>query len=136
MSRALSYTPPTPPDTAASDELADLVAALHESGLLRASAGTVRAYPELVSMLLDNLDARTLRSLVALSGALQDLDPDRSERAATGIRRARLAAVAASSGRPESALKLWRRLRDPDTRRGISAALAALSAVGKALGRG
>ena len=48
MARSLAYTPPTPPDTAARDELDDLVDALHESGLLRALAGGARAYPTLL----------------------------------------------------------------------------------------
>ncbi|MBS45917.1 MAG: hypothetical protein CMH83_22645 [Nocardioides sp.] len=133
MARPLGYLPPTPPDTAATDELDDLVAALHESGLLRALTGGVRSYPQLLGTLLDVLDARTVRSVVALTTALRDLDPDQAERLATGLRRAREDAATAVESKAEGPLALFRRMRDPDTRRGISAALAALAAVGGAM---
>lgn len=133
MARSLGYTPPTPVDTAASDDVDDLVRALHESGLLRALAGGVRSYPQLLLTVLDALDAGTVRSVVALTGALRDLDPDQTERLAAGVRRARQDASSAASGTPDGPLALWRRLRDPNTRRGLSATLAALAAIGSAL---
>lgn len=133
MATQLSYTPPTPPDTAAQDEVDDLVAALHESGLLRAFAGAVRAYPQLLTLLMKSVDADTLRSSIALAGSLKDLDPEESHKVAAGIRRARSEAAHAAQGKPEGPIKLFRRLRDPDTRRGFSAALAGLAAVGGSL---
>lgn len=133
MARSLGYHPPSPPDTAAQDEVDDLVRALHESGLLRALAGGIRSYPRLLLVLLEALDAGTLRSLIALTGALRDLDPDQADRLAAGLRAARSEASAATARDPEGPLALLRRLRDPDTRRGISAALAALAALGGAL---
>ncbi|MGZ8177231.1 DUF1641 domain-containing protein [Williamsia sp. SKLECPSW1] len=133
MARSLGYTPPTPPDTAASDELDDLVEALHDSGLLRALAGGARAYPTLLKTLLDAIDADSLRAVLAVAGGLRDLDPDEAERLAGGIRRARSDAAAAATAKPEGPVALARRLRDPDTRRGLSAALAALAAIGGAL---
>ncbi len=135
MSRPLGYTPPTPPDTAASDEVDDLVQALHDSGLLRALAGGARAYPDLLTTLLRAVDADTVRSALALAGGLRDLDPDESQKVADGIRRARTDAAAAAAAKPEGAWALFKRVRDPDTRRGISAALAALSALGGSLPR-
>ncbi len=135
MATSLGYTPPTPPDTAATDEVDDLVRALHESGLLRAMAGGARAYPQLLRHVLDAVDADTVRSLIALTGAVGELDPDQAERVAAGLRRARAASAEAAAGRPEGPLTLLKRLRDPDTRRGISAALAALAAIGSALPR-
>lgn len=133
MATSLGYTPPTPPDTAATDEVDDLVAALHESGLLRALAGGVRAYPQLLRHLLTAIDADSLRATIALAGSLRDLDPEESEQLAAGIRRARSAAAEASAAEPEGPLALLKRLRDPDTRRGISAALAALAAIGQSM---
>ncbi|CAN5252044.1 hypothetical protein BH09ACT12_BH09ACT12_07000 [soil metagenome] len=134
MARPLGYTPPIPPDLGAQDEVDDLVAALHDSGLLRAMAGGARAYPQLLQPLLSAVDADSLRSGIALLGALSNLDPVESERVARGIRQARTdAASAAASKKPDGPLALLRRLRDPDTRRGLAAALAALAALGAAL---
>lgn len=133
MSKPLGYLPPVPPDTAAQDEVDDLVAALYESGLLRVLAGGARAYPQLLRTLLKAIDADAIRSAIELAGALRDLDPDESAKVADGVRRARTDAVAAATGRPEGTFALLRRLRDPDTRRGISAALAGLAALGGSL---
>ena len=104
MARQLGYTPPTPPDSQARAELDDLVEALHDAGLLRALAGGARSYPDILRLLLRSVDAQTLRSLVALSAAATDLDPAGTERVARG------------------------------TRRGLAAAIAALAALGSALG--
>lgn len=133
MATSLGYTPPTPPDTAASDEVDDLVQALHESGLLRAMAGLSRSYPQLLLKLMEGIDADTIRSLIALAGILDDLDPDQTERLVDGVRRARHDAAQAAAGEPEGPRALARRMRDPNTRRGISAALAGLAALGAAL---
>lgn len=135
MATPLGYRPPTRPDTGAQDEVDDLVAALHESGLLRALAGGARSYPQLLTTLLRSVDADTLRSTIALAGAARDLDPEEAERVAAGIRDARAAAAEAAAGEPEGPVSLFRRLADPDTRRGISAALAALRALGASLPR-
>lgn len=136
MATSLGYTPPTPPETAVQDELDDLARALHESGLLRALAGGARSYPRLLLALLEAVDADTLRSLIALTGALRGLDPEQSERLAAGVRRARHDAHDVATRQPEGPRALLRRLRDPDTRRGLSAALAALAAIGAALRSG
>ncbi len=133
MARPLSYTPPTPPDTAARDELDDLAQALHESGLTRVVAGAARAYPDLLRLVMDSVEPGTLRSVAALGGAAKGLDPATAQRLADGVRQARSDAVAASAGRPPGPVALLRRLLDPDTRRGLAAVLAALRAVGAAL---
>lgn len=133
MSKPLSYLPPVPEDTGARDEVDDLVQALHDSGLLRVMAGGARAYPQLLRTLLQSIDANAIRSAIELGGALRELDPEESKRVAEGVRQARADAVAAASQKPEGPLKLFRRLRDPDTRRGLAAALAALAAVGRSL---
>ncbi len=134
MARQLGYTPPAPPDSQARAELDDLVEALHEAGLLRALAGGARAYPDILRLLLESVDARTLRSLVALSGAATSLDPAGTERVARAVRRARSAAPQAARGRPPGLLRLAWRLRRRNTRRGLAASIAALAALGSALG--
>ncbi len=134
MAKSLGYTPPTPPDTAPDDALRDLVLALHESGLLRAAAGGVRRYPDLVHAALASDHSQEIRSLIVLLRALGDLDPGQAERIADGIRDAREAAPRAAQD-PRSTFGLLAQLRDPDTRRGLSAALAGLKAFGAAIGR-
>lgn len=136
MATRLSYTPATPPDSQARAELDDLVDALHDAGLLRAMAGGARAYPDILRLLLKSVDTQTLRSVIALSSAVQHLDPVGSERVADGVRRARSSATRAAREDPPGPIKLLRRLRDPDTRRGLAAALAGLAALGAALGEG
>ncbi len=133
MAKPLTYTPPSIPDTAASDEVTDLVAALHQSGLMRALTGVIRAYPQLLKMGLERTDPDALRSVYALGGALKDLDPQMAQRLATGLLQARKDAEAAAAGAPEGPLALLKRLRDPNTRRGLTAGLAALAAIGRAL---
>lgn len=135
MAKSLSYTPPKPAHDPARAEVDDLVAALHESGLLRTVTGGVRAYPDVLRVLLQAVDADTVRSVLALSAAAGDLEPEASQRLARGVREARTAAAhAAGRRRAEGPFRLARRLLDPDTRRGLAAALAALAAVGAALG--
>jgi uncharacterized protein YjgD (DUF1641 family) len=135
MARSLSYTPPTPPDDQSRDELDDLVRALHDAGLLRAMAGGARAYPQLLRSVLATVDVGTVRSIIALAGAVGELDAEQTERVARGIREARADAAHAGRGKPEGPLDLLRRLKDPDTRRGIAALLAALAAIGRSLPR-
>lgn len=133
MAESLGYTPPTPPDTSVEDALNDLLVALHERGLLRAAAGVVRRYPDLINTALASDRSGEIRSVLLLLQALQDLDPEQVGRLADGVRDAREASVEAARD-PHSALGLLAQLRDPDTRRGLSAALAAVKAVGAALG--
>jgi uncharacterized protein YjgD (DUF1641 family) len=137
MATELGYTPPTPEWSAAREDVDDLVRALHESGLLRALAGGARAYPGLLRQVIAVADAGTIRSVIELSRGLNDLDPDEAARVGQGIRRAREAAAdAAAAEEPESIWGLLRRLRHPDTRRGLSALLAGLAALGAALQSG
>lgn len=133
MAKPLHHTPATAPATAAADEVRDFVAALHGSGLLRAATGAVRAYPQLLEMGLNAVDDRSIRAVLALGGSVRHLDPEAAERLAEGIRQARTEATSAASRPAEGPLVLLKRLRDPDTRRGLSASLAALAAVGRAL---
>lgn len=134
MARSLGYTPPPLPEDQARLELDDFLNALRGSGLLRAATGAVRTYPQLLGRVLDTIDADTVRSLLALTSALRGPDAEGSARLAAGIRQARSDAAAALTGPPPGPRLLLRRLRDPDTRRGLAAALAALTAIGGALG--
>ena len=134
MSRPLGYSPPVPADTGASDEVDELVQALHESGLLRVIAGGARAYPELLGTLMKAVDADTSARRSALAGGLRDLDPEESAKVAEGIRRARTDAVAAAAGMPEGPGAL-QRIKRPRHAAGDLRGAGGLAALGGSLPR-
>ena len=136
MARPISYTPP-PVDhegQAAQAQVDDFVAALHESGLLRAATGMVRSYPDVAALLVQRLDPQTLRSLAALGGLVQSMDPEATERFVGAIRSSVEAADEAGTAREApSVVGLARQLGDPDVRRGAGAVLSALGAFGRTM---
>lgn len=133
MATRLTYTPTAPPTDAAADQATDLVAALHETGLLRALTGAVRAYPQLAEMLVNGLDAERIRGLWELGGLVGLLSPDGAARVVDGARAAVAAADHAMTSPAPSLVTLVRQLGDEDVRRGAAAALAALGALGASL---
>lgn len=137
MARPISYTPPPVAHDPARDQVDDFVAALEESGLLRALTGAIRAYPDLAAMVVQRVDADTLRSLAALGALGQALDPEVTERYVGGVRAAVSAAdEAATADDAPSVVGLLRGLGDPDVRRGAGALLAALGAFGRSMREG
>lgn len=136
MARPVNYATPPVPDRAAERQVDDFVEALHESGLLRALTGAVRAYPELLELVVRRLDADTLRSLYTLAGALGKLDPAATERVVGAGEDALAAADHTLEAREApSVLDLLRSLGDADVRRGAGALLAGLGAFGRAMKR-
>ena len=133
MATRIEYTPPVPDHDAAQEQAEDLVEALHETGLLRALTGAVRAYPELAEMLVTRLDAERLRGLFELGGLVGVLSPDGARSFVDGARSALAAADHAAHSDPPSLLGLARQLSDPDVRRGAAALVAALGALGASL---
>lgn len=134
MARPISYTPPPVAHDPGRAQVDDFVAALEETGLLRALTGTVRAYPDLAALVLEHVDADTLRSLAALGELGQSLDPEMTERYVDGVQAAVAAGDrAATAASAPSVIALFRELGDPDVRRGAGALLAALGAFGRAM---
>lgn len=133
MATRITHTPAAPEDDEAAEALEELLAALHESGLLRAATGTIRAYPELLGIAAQHVDPDRLRSLVALGGVLDVVTPEGAERLVDGARAATSAADHALAGDPPSLVALARSLNDADVRRGAGALLAALGALGRSL---
>lgn len=134
MATRIEYTPPPPAHDPAAEQLDDLVTALHDSGLLRAITGAVRASPELAELVVTRLDPERLRGLFALAGLTAVLSPDGAERFVAGARAAAGAAdEAVTTAEPPSLVGLLRRLNDPDVRRGAAAVIAALGAFGAAV---
>lgn len=136
MARRIDYSTPPVDDPAAQRQVDDFVAALHESGLLRALTGAVHSYPELLELVVRRLDPDTLRSLAMLAGLLGRLDPDATERVVSAGEDALAAADGTLEAREApSVLDLLRSLGDPDVRRGAGALLAGLGAFGRAMRR-
>lgn len=133
MATRIEHTPSRSTHDPAAAQVDDLVAALHEAGLLRALTGAVRASPEIAELVVTRLDPERLRGLFALAGLASVLSPDGAERFVAGARAAAAAADDAVTGDPPSLVGLLRRLNDPDVRRGAAAVLAALGAFGAAV---
>lgn len=133
MAEPITYSPPPAIPDRGRAQVDDFVAALDESGLLRAATGAIRNYPDVAAVVVKRLDPDSVRALVALGGLLKDLDPDRTERVVAGARSAVGAAGEASrAAKPPSLLTLVRQLGDPDVRRAAGSLLAGLKAFGRA----
>lgn len=136
MAEALSHTPRHVDHQAAKRQLDDLVAALEESGLLRALTGAVRQYPQLAAEVAKRIDPNRATGAAAVTGLLSVPDAEDAHRVAAGLRAAGGAADRALAARSAPGLlQLVRRLGDADVRRGLAAALDALSAFGAAVSR-
>lgn len=134
MATRLAHTPAPSPYDPAEAEVDDLVAALHESGLLRALAGAVRSYPDLTTRLVQSLDPESVRAIAELGAALRVPDVASAQRVAAGVREGAQAASNAVSGEAPSLLELVRAVRSEDVRRGLGAAVAAIGAFGREVG--
>lgn len=137
MAEPITYSPPPAIPDRGRAQVDDFVAALDESGLLRAATGAIRNYPEVAAVVVRRLDPESIRALVALGGLLKDLDPDHTEQVVAGARTAATAAGdAARTDDPPSLFSLVRQLGDPDVRRAAGSLLAGLKAFGQAMRRG
>ncbi len=135
MAEPIEYTPgPVTTDTAR-DEVDDLVTALHETGLLRALGGAVQAYPDLTTALVKRIPPETVRSVARLGSLVRLPEPGQSDAVVAGLRSAVAAANEALSGEPPSWFDLVRKVGSADVRRGLGAAVAALGAFGREVGR-
>lgn len=135
MATRLTHTPAPFPHDATAAQVNDLVDALHESGLLRALAGAVRAYPDLATRLVQSLDPESVRALAELGAAVRVPDTETAKRVASGVREGVQAASIAVSGRAPSMLDIVRAVRSEDVRRGLGAVVAGLGAFGREVGR-
>lgn len=137
MAEPITYDPPPAIPDGGRAQVDDFVAALDESGLLRAATGAVRTYPDIAALLVRRLDPESVRALVALGGMLKDLDADRTEQVVGGARSAASAAgEAARSAEAPSLFQLVRQLGDPDVRRAAGSLLAGLKAFGRSMRAG
>ncbi|MBY5161355.1 DUF1641 domain-containing protein [Salsipaludibacter albus] len=136
MARPLSHTPAHVDHRTAQRQVDDFVAALDESGLLRALTGAIRAHPELAAQVTGRIDPDDATAMAALAGLLEVPDPDAARRLVRATRAGRAAADdALTTAEPPTWLELVRRLHDADVRRGVGAVLAGLRAFGRVMSR-
>lgn len=143
MAQQLDYTyPPGPPgETAftAQDDLARLLETLHTSGTLRAANGLVAQFQDVASIVLNGLDSPEGRSGLAnvliLAKLLGHLDANGLDRLIGAVSDGMEAAGErlASTDDAPSTVSVLAKLRQPDVRRGLDAALTLLGTVGAQL---
>lgn len=145
MAQPIAYDyPPGPPGQdafTAADDLARLVQTLHTSGTLRVLNGLLARFQDVMAVVLAGLDTeegRTgLANLMVLGKLLGHLDADGVDRFAVALQRALGAASERlteddADGAP-STLSVVRKLREPEVRRGLDAALTLLGTLGAEL---
>jgi uncharacterized protein YjgD (DUF1641 family) len=134
MARPLSHTPAPPDDESAHQELDELLAALADSGLLRALTGAIRAHPEIVGLVAKRIEPDDAEAVAVVATQVSVPSPDGARRLVAGLRRARAAADRAlATATPPSLLDLVRLARHDDVRRGLAAVLAALGGLAAGL---
>ena len=143
MAAPISYTPPpNPPGQdafTAADDVARLVETLHTSGTLRVLNGLVARVSDVMAVVLSGLDTdagRTgLANAMTLGKLLGKVDADGLDRFVAALERALDTAgerLEETDDAPGS-LTVLKKLRDPDVRRGLDAALALVGTLGAQL---
>ena len=131
--------PPGPPGQqtfTAADDLARLVETLHTSGTLRVLNGLVGRFQDVTAVALKGLDTDAgrngLANLLVLAKLLGKIEADGLDRFVAALARALDAAgdrLEEEDDAPGS-LAVLKKLRDPDVRRGLDAALTLLGTLG------
>ena len=143
MAQPLRYTyPPGPPGETtftAQDDLARLLETLHTSGTLRAANGLVAQFQDVASIILTGLDSpegrNGLANVLILAKLLGHLDADGLDRLISAVSEGVEAAGErlTSTDDAPSTVAVLAKLRQPNVRRGLDAALTLLGAVGAQL---
>ena len=135
-----SRPPPGPPGEAAftaADDVARLVETLHQSGTLRALNALVAQGQDVAAVALDGLNSEAgrngLANLLILGKLLGHVDAGGLDRATAALERALGAAGERLGDEVPGTFTLVRKLRDPDVRRALDAALTLLGALGAEL---
>lgn len=112
----------------------DVLEEAHRQGVLDALHGTLRARDTIAGIaagyLADPASGNSMRNLLALGKIVGTLDPDPIWRASLEMQKAR--ETHREEKNPPSMWQLWRRMRDPDARRGLSLMTHLLAAIGRA----
>lgn len=143
MAQPLDYDyPPGPAGQAtftAADDLARLLETLHTSGTLRVLNGLLAQFQDVMAVVLDGLNTDEgragLANLLTLAKLLGHIDADGLDRFVAALDRA-LAAAGARLEEEDDApgtLSVLGKLRQPEVRRGLDAALTLVGTLGTQL---
>lgn len=147
MAQPLDYTyPPGLPgqDTfTAADDLARLVETLHTSGTLRVLNGLLAEFQGVMAVVLSGLNTEAgrtgLANMLTLGKLLGHVDADGLDRFAVALERGLAAAgdrlTEADADDAPGTLTVLKKLREPEVRRGLDAALTLLGTLGAELHR-
>jgi uncharacterized protein YjgD (DUF1641 family) len=143
MAAPLDYAYPPGPDGphtfTAADDLARLLETLHTSGVLRLANGLVARFQDVAAVALDGLATEeghnALANVLLLGKALGAIDADGTARVVDALALALPAAAErlTAETEPPGTVALLRRMREPDVRRGLDAALTLLGTLGARL---
>lgn len=143
MAQPLAYEPPPAPPGqdafTAEDDLRRLLETLHQSGTLRAANGLLAEFQEVMAVVLAGLNSdegRTgLANLLTLTKLLGRIDADGLDRFVAALERGLDDAgerIDQADDAPGT-LSTLAKLRDPDVRRGLDAALTLVGTLGRQL---
>lgn len=135
--------PPGQDTFTAADDLARLVETLHTSGTLRVLNGLLAEFQGVMAVVLASLNTEAgrtgLANLLTLAKLLGHLDADGLDRFAVALQRALAAAGERLDGDEADdapgTFAVLKKLREPEVRRGLDAALTLLGTLGAELYR-
>jgi uncharacterized protein YjgD (DUF1641 family) len=135
MAKPLEYRPEPVRDDTPDAALSELLAVLHERGVLRLLTNLARQSDAVAGVALSQLaeggGKRLIDNALILAGALERADPEALKSLADSLCRGLSEVGETRAERPPSTLKLTRALGDPEVRRGLNAVLALLRALGR-----
>lgn len=143
MAAPIDYAPPPAPPGqeafTAYDDLDRLVQTLHTSGTLRVLNGLLARFQDVTAVVLDGLNTdegrNGLANLLVLAKLLGKIDADGLDRFVVGLERALEAAGERLDDKDDApgTLSVLKKLRDPEVRRGLDAALTLVGTLGAQL---
>lgn len=137
MAEKLEYHPHIDTSVSAREELEALIETLHASGTLRVLMGFFGRFDDVSEVALEQLltdeGQHAMANLTVLAKPLLHVDPDHMQAFQEGTEKGLGAASESIKDEPPGLLSLIRQLNDPDTRRGLYAALTLLQTLGRHL---
>ncbi|WP_420455783.1 DUF1641 domain-containing protein [Rubrivirga sp.] len=143
MAQPIAFEPPPAPPGqeafTAADDLARLLETLHTSGTLRVLNGLIGQFQDVVAVVLDGLNTdegrNGLANLLVLAKLLGRIDADGLDRFVAALDRALEDASERLNDKDDApgSLSVLAKLRQPEVRRGLDAALTLVGTLGRQL---